>query len=120
MLRSGILRNVLRYHVAYYLPKDDNRMVVAEVLDFPGVVSQGFDLADARLMIASALEDVVQMHLEEGKPLPVPNPEATSSDAISSSWFRYRSRLARLVRERRELVDHLRPNGCHLEREGSR
>ena len=32
-------------------------------------------------MIASALEDVAQMHLEEGKPLPVPNPEATSSEA---------------------------------------
>jgi hypothetical protein len=39
---------VLRYHVAYYLPKGDDRMVVVEVLDFPGVVSQGFDLADAR------------------------------------------------------------------------
>jgi predicted RNase H-like HicB family nuclease len=77
----GILRNVLRYHVAYYLPKGDDRMVVAEVLDFPGVVSQGFDLADARLMIASALEDVAQMHLEDGKPLPVPNPEAMSSEA---------------------------------------
>jgi predicted RNase H-like HicB family nuclease len=81
MLCFGILRNVLRYHVAYYLPKGDDRMVVAEVLDFPGVVSEGFDLADARLMIASALEDVAQMHLEEGKPLPVPNPEAASSDA---------------------------------------
>jgi predicted RNase H-like HicB family nuclease len=81
ILCSGILRNVLRYHVAYYLPKEDDKMVVAEVLDFPGVVSQGFDLSDARLMIASALEDVAQMHLEEGKPLPVPNLEATSSNA---------------------------------------
>ena len=56
-------------------------MVVAEVLDFPGVLSQGFDLADARLMIASALEDMAQMHLEEGKPLPVPNPDAAAPDA---------------------------------------
>ncbi len=72
---------MLRYHVAYFLPRGDERMVVAEVLDFPGVVSQGFDLADARLMIASALEDIAQMHLEEGKPLPVPNPEATAADA---------------------------------------
>ncbi len=56
-------------------------MVVAEVLDFPGVLSQGFDLADARLMIASALEDVAQMYLEEGKPLPVPNAEASAPDA---------------------------------------
>ncbi len=72
---------MLRYHVAYYLPRGDDRMVVAEVLDFPGVVGQGFDLADARLMIASALEDIAQMHLEEGKPLPVPNPDAAAADA---------------------------------------
>jgi predicted RNase H-like HicB family nuclease len=74
----GILISVLRYHVAYYLPKENDRMVVAEVLDFPGVVSQGFDLADARVMIASALEDVAQIHLEEGKPLPVPSAEASA------------------------------------------
>ena len=52
-------------------------MVVAEVLDFPGAASQGFDVAEARLMIASALDDMAQAHLEEGQPLPVPNPNAT-------------------------------------------
>jgi predicted RNase H-like HicB family nuclease len=56
-------------------------MVVAEVLDFPGALSQGFDLGNARLMIASALEDLAQMYLEEGKPLPMPNPEAVAPDA---------------------------------------
>jgi predicted RNase H-like HicB family nuclease len=76
-----ILEAMLRYHVAYHLPRGDDRMVVAEVLDFPGVLSQGFDLADARVMIASALEDIAQMHLEEGKALPVPNPDATAADA---------------------------------------
>ena len=45
------------------------------------MVSQGFDLADARVMIASALEDVAQMLLEEGKALPVPNPDAADADA---------------------------------------
>jgi predicted RNase H-like HicB family nuclease len=56
-------------------------MVVAEALDFPGAVSQGFDLSDARLMIASALEDLAQSLIEEGIPLPVPDPDATSPDA---------------------------------------
>ena len=51
-----------RYHVAYYLPRGDDRMVVAEVQDFPGALSQGFDLADARRMIASALEDIAQTY----------------------------------------------------------
>jgi predicted RNase H-like HicB family nuclease len=68
-------------------------MVVAEVLDFPGVVSQGFDLADARAMIASALEDMAQLYLEEGRPLPTPAPDATDPEAdaievIPSSWQR--------------------------------
>ena len=56
-------------------------MAVAEALDFPGAVSQGFDLPDARLMIASAMEDMAQILLEEGKPLPIPAAEAPQSDA---------------------------------------
>jgi hypothetical protein len=40
-------------------------MVIAEALDFPGAVTQGFDLSDARLMIASAMEDLAQYLLEE-------------------------------------------------------
>ncbi len=72
---------MLRYHVAYFLPRGDDRMVVAEVLDFPGVVSQGFDLADARSMIASALGEMAQLVLEQGRCLPMLNAEATAADA---------------------------------------
>ena len=54
--------------------------MVVETVDFPGAVTQGFDLADARLMIASAMEDLAGCLLEEGKPLPTPNPDA-SADA---------------------------------------
>ena len=46
-----------RCHVAFYLPREAGEMAVAEALDFPGAVTQGFDLADARLMHASAMED---------------------------------------------------------------
>ncbi len=72
---------MLRYHVAFYLPRDSGGMVVAEALDFPGAVTQGFDLSDARLMIASAMEDLAQCLLEEGKPLPIPNADAAEPDA---------------------------------------
>ena len=72
---------MLRYHVAFYLPRAAGEMVVAEALDFPGAVSQGFDLPDARLMIASAMEDLAQILLEEGKPLPVPSADAAALDA---------------------------------------
>ena len=75
---------MLRDHVAFYLPRTSGEMVVAEALDFPGGVTQGFDLPDARLMIASALEDLAQSLLEEGKPLPVPatDPSAANADLI--------------------------------------
>jgi predicted RNase H-like HicB family nuclease len=63
---------MLRCHVAFYQPHAAGEMVVAEALDFPGAVSQGFDLQDARLMISSAIEDLAQLLLEAGKPLPVP------------------------------------------------
>lgn len=72
---------MLRYHVAFYLPQPGERMVVAQALDFPGAVSQGFDLADARLMISSALVELAQILLEEGKSLPRPDPEASAPDA---------------------------------------
>jgi predicted RNase H-like HicB family nuclease len=72
---------MLRYHVAFYLPHTPGEMVVAEALDFPGAVTQGFDLPDARLMIASAIEDLAQALLEEGKALPVPSANVQSADA---------------------------------------
>jgi len=61
---------MLRYHVAFYLPGPGDRMVIAEALDFPGAVSQGFDLAD-----------LAQVLLEKGEPLPRPNPDATAPEA---------------------------------------
>ena len=72
---------MLRYHVAFHLPHAPGEMVLAEALDFPGAVTQGFDLPDARLMIASAIEDLAQLLLEEGKPLPVPREDAQDRDA---------------------------------------
>jgi predicted RNase H-like HicB family nuclease len=69
---------MLRYQVALHYPRAQGEMVVAEALDFPGAVSQGFDLPDARLMIASAMEDLAEMLSE---PLPVPNPEVSAPDA---------------------------------------
>ena len=69
---------MLRYHIAFHLPRAADEMVVAEALDFPGAVTQGFDLPDARLMISSAMEDLAQCLLEEGRPLPKPDPEAVA------------------------------------------
>ena len=72
---------MLQYHAAFYMPKKPGDMVVADVLDFPGVLSQGFDLADARVMIASALEEMAEDYLDSGRPLPVPDLEAADAEA---------------------------------------
>ena len=85
---SSYHESMLRYHAAYYLPKGEDKMVVAEVLDFPGVCSQGFDLADARVMIASALEDLAQLCLEEGSPYPLPVLVWPPPARISSNCYR--------------------------------
>jgi predicted RNase H-like HicB family nuclease len=69
---------MLRYHIAFHLPRASSEMVVAEALDFPGAVTQGFDLADARLMISGAMEGLAECLLEEGQPLPTPNPDAAA------------------------------------------
>ena len=97
---------MLRYHIAFHLPRAAGEMVVAEALDFPGAVTQGFDLADARLMIASALEDLTQSLLESGKALPVPNPDAADADAD-------RSRSAHSLSLKRPALTRFR-NRCKL------
>lgn len=72
---------MLQYHVAFTMPRGEDRMVIAEALDFPGVLSQEFDLADARRMIASALEDMAELCLDEGRPLPMLSETATDPEA---------------------------------------
>jgi hypothetical protein len=67
-------------------------MVVAEALDCPGAVSQVFDLPDARLMIAGAMEDLAELSLEEGKRRRFPSVK------------------------RHELIDPLARHGCYLTR----
>ena len=55
--------------------------VHAEVLDFPGVISWGCDLDEARQQLAAALVDMAELYLEEGKPLPRPDPNATDPES---------------------------------------
>ena len=69
---------MLTYRAMYkYL--DDS--VHAEVLDFPGVISFGSDLEEARRMLGSALVDMSETNLLRGEPLPQPDPTRTDPDA---------------------------------------
>jgi predicted RNase H-like HicB family nuclease len=58
-----------------------NEGVHAEVLDFPGVISCGKNLEEARQMLRSALVDMAETSLALGEALPKPNPSVTDADS---------------------------------------
>lgn len=70
---------MLTYQAAYYDAEDG--WIGGQVLDFPAAISQGQGLDDARRMLASALVDVAETLILEGRSLPVPNPSLTDDDA---------------------------------------
>lgn len=74
---------MLTYHAAYYR-YPDSKWIIARVLDFPGVVSQGRTLPSARRMIRDALRLMAECSLEEGEPLP--RPKRRVSDK-KQSWL---------------------------------
>ena len=47
--------------------------VHAEVLDFPGAITCGADLPEARRLLAAALVDMAETSLLAGEPLPTPD-----------------------------------------------
>jgi predicted RNase H-like HicB family nuclease len=69
---------MITYRAAYTFT---DQGVHAEVLDFPGAISCGADLDVARRMLQGALVEMAETALREGEPLPIPDPQATSSTA---------------------------------------
>lgn len=55
--------------------------VHAEVLDFPGTITCGATLEEARRLLASALADMAETNLLRGEPLPQPDPSLTDPEA---------------------------------------
>lgn len=55
--------------------------VHAEVLDFPGVITCGVTLEEARLLLAGALTDMAETNLLRGEPLPLPDPSCSDPEA---------------------------------------
>jgi predicted RNase H-like HicB family nuclease len=71
---------VLEYRAAYYHDQDSG-WYTAKVLDFPGVLSQGRTLDQARRMLGDALREMTEWLLEDSQPLPRPDPTATDTGA---------------------------------------
>ncbi len=71
---------MLKYHAAYF--RGESGWIVAQVLDFPGALSQGRTLKSAQRMIRDALRVMAEALIEEGESLPRPNPRARDKSAI--------------------------------------
>jgi predicted RNase H-like HicB family nuclease len=79
---------MLGYHAAYY-PIEDGWFLV-RMLDFPGVISQGRTIEQARKMIKDALCLMAEYKLEQGEPLPMPRPRARDKKAVRIETIRLR------------------------------
>lgn len=55
--------------------------VHAEVLDFPGVITFGENLDEARRLLSGALADMAETCLLEGETVPIPDPTVSDSEA---------------------------------------
>ena len=66
---------------AMYKFVDAEGQVHGMVLDFPGVITCGPDIGATRSLLASALADMAETHLLQGKSLPQPDPAKTDADS---------------------------------------
>lgn len=87
---------MLEYHAAFYRIEDGWYMV--RVLDFPGTITQGRDLEDARFMIRDALRLMAECTLERGESLPRPNPRAKDKKAERIEPLRLAVRVSQVKR----------------------
>jgi predicted RNase H-like HicB family nuclease len=71
-------RIMLTYKAAYKLVEG---VYLGEVLDFPGTVSFGNSLDEARKNLAGALFDMAETNLLRGEPLPLPDASRSDPDA---------------------------------------
>ena len=69
---------MLTYRAMYKFLGD---AVHGEVLDFPGVITAGRDLDDARRLLRSALVDMAETCLLHGEALPLPDPTSHEPEA---------------------------------------
>jgi predicted RNase H-like HicB family nuclease len=69
---------MLTYRAAYQFVEGG---VHTHLLDFPGAITAGADLAEARRLLASALRDLAAYALDQDEPLPRPDPSRSDPDA---------------------------------------
>ena len=68
---------MLIYKAAYKMTEG---LFLGEVLDFPGTVSFGYTMEEARKNLAGALFDMAETNLLRGEPLPLPDSKVSDPD----------------------------------------
>jgi len=88
---------MLKYTAAY--TRDDG-WYCAQVLDFPGAISQGKTLNSARRNLADALQLMAESYLHDGMPPPRPNARVhdKKADVVGPIYLTVRTR-APLLRQ---------------------
>lgn len=89
---------MIEYKAAFY--EDwENGWFLAKVLDFPGVATQGRTLDKAREMLRDGLREMSEWLLEDGQPLPHPDPAVSDpcADVIEPIQLFIRVRSATAV-----------------------
>jgi predicted RNase H-like HicB family nuclease len=69
---------MLTYTAAYKVLEDG---VHGEVIDFPGVITSGSDIAQARRLLAGALVDMAETNIALGESLPAPKSGVSEIEA---------------------------------------
>lgn len=77
---TGKEKYMLEYHAAYY-KDEESGWFAAEILDFPGALSQGRTLRSARRNLRDALRLMAECLVERRQSLPSPNPRARDKRA---------------------------------------
>lgn len=73
---------MVTYKAAYRFDDEEpDGWVVGQVLDFPGAISQGRGIEEARRMLAAALVDLSESYILDGHVLPNPDPTCSDPDA---------------------------------------
>lgn len=71
---------MIEYKAAFYEDREHG-WFLAKVLDFPGVATQGRTLGKAREMLRDGLREMAEWLLEDGQPLPHPDPTISDPNA---------------------------------------
>ena len=81
MARRETIRTTEYVYTAVFEPAEEGGYVVT-VPALPGIVTEGDTLEEARIMVADAVKGYLEVLREDGKPIPIEEPERIIREAV--------------------------------------